>query len=1287
MVDRRKHRFLRKLKRWTRTPRRWLWRFTAAVLILAAVLLTVARLLLPFASEYRAELEQRVERYLGAEVAIAGLDIGWRAFMPRLQLTDVRVEGVGPVQGSVAFDQAFVTVLPAWADGRPTLRIADVSLLGLDLALRIDESGRVHALGAVFDPATLGAAGAAAGGDSAAAAAGAFGVRRLQLLEASVEVTGTDGDTTLWRDIELRLANAGPRHRLSLSLTPPPDWGVQLQALLEFDGDPARFREGRARLYLEGEGLALDAWADLWPGAPLAIDGGRLDVRLWSDWDAGAMVDAQAEVELEDLALAANEAAARFERIAGRARLWRPAAAQWQLDVGGLEVRRGGREWAAGGDLSLAREHAGDWRLAADFLRVEDIAAVAGLLPAQGELLQRLAAVAPAGDLYGLRLAMDAGGGFGLRTDFRDLAWSASGAIPGMSGLDGRARFGSGGGRVALESSDVAFAAPRLFRAPLRMRELSAVVRVEPGADGLVLTAPRVHARNDDVAARGRVRVELDEGRSPLLDLQFDYRDGVAAAAPTYLPAGIMPPPVVDWLDRAFVDGRVRQGSFILRGRVADFPYRQHAGVFDVRFDVADVTLDYGRGWPALEGMNGQVHFAGPGLTIRADDGRVRGVQLQQGRARFPDLRAGQLEVALTAAGPVDGMLQVVRDSPLVRRFGPVVNGARGRGDARLELGLAIPVKDLAATRVDGDLRFDGAALAQPRFDLAFEDLRGRVRFSERSVAIDGLAATLRGRPLRIDAATPADEAIFRGTGAFAPTELLPALDEGPLAAAGGRADWDVVVRVPLVAGGAVRLEAKSDLVGTRLDLPPPLGKEAEAARRLELDLPFTGDGPYLAGVRYGDELRARVELDGGAGLDVRRAGLAFGEAARLPDAPGLRLGGRLRRLDAAAWLQRFTDPSAPAGGLPLREVDLGIDAVHYRDLRMSDARLQGRRRADDAWRLDLVSNEAMGQVVWPPAAARGDPVRARFEWIDLALLRGRGTDAAAPTAGDDTLQPGTLPALDLRVDRLKLADATLQQVVLVTGAGRAATTIHRLDFHTEQLRVDVRGAWHDGQPTRTRLQAILRSDDFGQGLAQVGRPGIMSGGEGKLAFELEWPGPPWNPGLATLSGHAQLELEDGVLLQVNPGAARLLGMFSLEAMPFRTLLQKGLIFNEMRGRVDLDDGDAYTGNLKIDSAIGVIRVRGRTGLVARDHDYRVRVRPELATTLPVLGFLSGGPIAGAAIALIQGVMRNLGGDIEKVGQVEYRVTGSWDDPRVERIDAPQAESGDGTATQPEIPR
>lgn len=1274
---------------------RWCWRLVAFALIVAAVGLTLARILLPFAGEYRGELEQRVESYIGTEVTIGALDIGWHGFVPRVRLTDVAIDTAGPVRETVAFEQAYVTVLPSWEDGAPGVRIAGVSLLGLQLSARIDDDGRIHVLGAMLDPAALRAPATSAategeatadatgtGAPPAAALAGVFRIGRLQLLDTTLVITGPDGTVSRWQDVELRLANAGDRHRLSLRVVPPERWGGRLQALLEFDGRPADYRDWRGRLFVDGEALALDAWLDLWPGAPVRVDSGRLDATLWSEWNGGRLIDAQLELGLDDLALQrrAGDAAVAFERIAARLRLWQPDPSQWQVDAGGLEVRRNGRDWGPDAGLSFALEDGGGWRLAAGFARLDDVAAAARVLPLPATVHDRLAALDPAGEIQRAGLAVNGDGTFRLRSDFRDVRWSPLGKIPGMTGLDGRARVGSDGGHVVLESSSVGFEAPELFRAPLRLSELRTVVWVRPIDGGVILDAPRVHARNADVTGRGRVRAEVVRGQAPRLDLQFAYHDGVANAAPNYLPAHVMPPKVVAWLDQAFHGGRVEQGSFTMRGRADDFPFRGHEGVFDVRADIAGVTLHYADGWPAIDGLVGRVHFDGPALAIRADGGTSRGVRLRRGLARIADLREGRLQVDVDAHGPVDGMLGVINDSPLAPRFAAVFGGARGGGEATLALDLDIPMQQVDATRVVGEVVLDGAALAQPAYDLAFSRLDGSVRFTESGVSIDGLTGMLRGRPIRLDAATPGDIAYFRATGDYALAELLPALAEGPLAGSTGRSAWDVVLRVPLGGGAPARLEANSDLRGTQIDLPRPLAKPADTARPLRLEMPLTGDRAGTARLRYGDDIRLALELDQDRGLGLRRLGLAFGEPAALPATPGVRLSGRLQALALSPWL----DAASAGGALPLVELELQVRALGYRTYRLSDVRLVGGRTADGGWQLNLASNEATGRVRWPPEADRRDLVRARFDWVDLALLRGEQGDTQGYGRMAD---PDTLPALDLQVERLKLADTTLREFVLVTGTGGGGRNIHRLDFHTDHLQVQGQGLWRGGNRPRTQLRITVRSQDFGQGLAELGHPGTLANGTGRVTFDLEWPAPPWGPRLGTLSGHVRVSVDEGVLLQVNPGAARLLGMFSLESIPFRTLLQRGLIFQEMSGRVDIADGNAYTNNFKVDSAIGLIKVSGRTGLVARDYDQRVLMQPELASSLPVIGFLSGGPVAGAAIALLQGVMRNLGQDVERVSQVEYSVTGSWDDPRVERVGASGAESGAGGSGTVESPR
>lgn len=1284
------------LKHFVRRLRTWTWRLLAFGLILAAVLLTLARLLLPFASEYRAELEQRVESYLGAEISIGEVDIGWHGFVPRVQLTGVVVEGAAASPEKITFERAYVTLWPAWDGGMPRLRVTDVSLLGLDLSLRIDDRGRIHALGAVLKPGMLPTLGLSDPAEIDAPAipealAGVFGVSRLQLLDTTFTVTGPDGGVSRWQDVELRLANAGDRHRLSLVLTPPPEWGEGVRALLEFEGKPTDYRDWQASLFIEGEGLALDRWSTLWPRAPVQTGEGRLDFMLWSDWNDGRLVDAQAAIGAGDLVLenAGEEVTLRFDRIDGNLRLWQPSPSQWQVDVNGLHVRRDGREWSGDG-LSLAREDGGAWRLAADFLRLEDLAGVARLLPFATDRQERLAALAPHGDVHGLSLAVGAGGDFRLQADFRDLGWSAGEGIPGMSGLDGRARLGTDGGHVALESSDVGFDGPRLFREPLQLAELSALVRVTPGADGLILDAPRIHVRNEDLRGRGRARIEFTGDESPLLDVHFNYEDGVATATSGYLPTGIMPSPVVSWLDQAFRDGRVERGSFILFGRIGDFPFREHEGVFDVRFDVADVTLHYADGWPAIEDLGGRVHFAGAGLDIHVDHGSVNGVHLQRGRARFADLRQGVLGVDLGADGPLAGMLGVVNDSPLAARFEPAFGGAGADGAAELALDLVIPVRELDATRVGGEVRFDNAALTQPRYNLDLDDLDGSVRFSERSVAIDGLEASLRGRPVRIDAATESGTVTFRATGEFAPDELLPALAGGLLDGSEGRSAWEMALRVPLTADGPGRLEASSDLRGTRIALPPPLGKAAGDSRPLHLEMPLAPPGTREARVRYGDETRLVLELGGDDGLELLRLGLGFGEPAELPRMRGgVRVAGEVARLPLAAWLETAGGDTGATAAPPLSELDLRANAMTYNGHRLSAVHLQG-SRDDDGWRLDIASNEADGRIDWPSTAAGGDAVRARLEWVDLALLAAEnGTEETGDAAAGSGLliEPEQLPPLDLRIERLKLDTVTLADFALVTGTGGAGRNIHRLEFRTGHLRASGQGLWRGGTDPRTQLRLTVQSENFGAGLAEIGYPETMANGSGNVTFDLEWPGMPWEPVIATGAGYIEIDIENGVLRQVNPGAGRLLGMFSLETIPFRTLLQQGLIFSRLRGRVDIDDGDAYTGNLRIDSAIGKVRVRGRTGLVARDYDLLVRVQPELSTSLPVIGFLSGGPIAGAAIALLQGVMRNLGQDVEEVSEVEYAVTGPWEDPEVVRTDAEQAESETDSPSVTEPPR
>src|SRR5690348_539256 len=72
--------------------------------------------------------------------------------------------------------------------------------------------------------------------------------------------------------------------------------------------------------------------------------------------------------------------------------------------------------------------------------------------------------------------------------------------------------------------------------------------------------------------------------------------------------------------------------------------------------------------------------------------------------------------------------------------------------------------------------------------------------------------------------------------------------------------------------------------------------------------------------------------------------------------------------------------------------------------------------------------------------------------------------------------------------------------------------------------------------------------------------------------------------------------------------------------------------------------------------------MHGRAGFRARDYDLTIDVTPHLGGTLPVVGAVLGGPVGAAAGLVVQGLV---GKGINRAAGSVYRVTGTWDEPKI----------------------
>ena len=153
------------------------------------------------------------------------------------------------------------------------------------------------------------------------------------------------------------------------------------------------------------------------------------------------------------------------------------------------------------------------------------------------------------------------------------------------------------------------------------------------------------------------------------------------------------------------------------------------------------------------------------------------------------------------------------------------------------------------------------------------------------------------------------------------------------------------------------------------------------------------------------------------------------------------------------------------------------------------------------------------------------------------------------------------------------------------------------------------------------------------------------------------------------MEGTLALDVKEGTLLEIEPGAGRVLGLLSIAQLPRRMLLDfrdfysKGLAFNRIDGHVRLSQGKARTDDLTIDSPAAQIEIRGAADLQAQTFDQTVEVVPRAGNLLTVAGAVVGGPVGAAIGAAANAVLKK---PLGQLAAKTYRVTGPWKDPKVE---------------------
>ena len=1297
-----------------------------------ALILALRYSILPNIQDYRADLEQFVSRSLGQPVSIGRVEASWDGINPDLTLIDVRV---ADAQGRPAFAFSRVeTILSWWSVPRAQLQLRLLRIDEPTLNLRRDAAGSYTIAGIPI--------GQTGGGGNVAD--WVLAQRRIRIRGATLvwEDELRQAPPLVLKEVNFALDNEGSQHRFGLTALPPAEFAAPIDLRGDFRG--ANFEQLAAwsgQAYAEVDYADLAIWRQ-WIDYPLALPHGAGAFRAWFDLADGRPHTITTDVALRNasLRLAADLPLIELDHLSGRLDLrlspggfdleadqlqlmtrrlvsgteeTRPAIniaptdfqLTWQSALTSAAANDGNSNKVKSGrigttDAEASRLPVGAGTISASRLDIGALAALAGHFPLDARSRSLLFEYAPKGVVSELN-AQWKGGTSGLQSyamkgSFADLAVSAQGGFPGFSGLSGSLEVSEQGGQAVLQTGKSTIDLPAVF--PVSLIELDSLAALAEWTvkDGhLEARLKQADFSGPEAAgsAQGIYRT-TDEGPG-YVDMTAALTRAGAKAVWRYMPHAVGEGARL-WLRDSLLAGTSGDAKLALKGNLADFPFLDKSkGQFLVKVKARDVVLDYGTGWPRIEGIHGDLRFEGNGMVIDAQRGTIFGAKLSNTHVEIPDFDApiSTLYVKGQADGPTAEFLKFIDKSPVAERIDHFTDGMQASGNGRLDIKLTIPLDEakLAESKIDGDYRFNNNEVTVDNALPPIRQVNGNVQFSGDDLRVPEINGTLFGGPLKIKGGLQKDgNVLITADGTISIAELRQQFDSPLLGSFSGSTPYRGEVRINKRNADLV---VNSTLVGLASTLPEPFAKTAAEALPLRLEkVLLSKDAGSGAQPVVRDQLNATlgnvlslqlVRRKQSGDFAVERGAISVGQVGVLPlQVPerGVLLTVAAKRLDLDHWRSLLPTsggaegdakavPSPSSDALPIDSIRLKTDDLillghHFHSVDLAAA------SSPSSWKAQVNSQQATGDLLWE-SAGRGK-LSARFRKMVLDQpVSDAATDnpSDTPTASDAVKE---LPALDLIADEFQFGERRLGRLELQAVNEGNAWRLERILASSPSGTLAGSGVWRiGGGRSRTELDFKLDSSDVGKLLDRLGYPGAVKAGTARLGGKIGWNASPASLDFASLSGDMDLAVSKGQFVKLDPGAAgKLLGLISLQGLPrrisldFKDVFSEGFAFDSISSKLAVQGGIMRTDRLQIDGPSARVVMSGEVDLKQETQRLNVTVQPELGGTA-ALGVALINPVAGVATWVAHKMLQN---PLNQIFGYDYLVTGSWDDPKVEKV-------------------
>ncbi|WP_194723435.1 YhdP family protein [Noviherbaspirillum malthae] len=792
------------------------------------------------------------------------------------------------------------------------------------------------------------------------------------------------------------------------------------------------------------------------------------------------------------------------------------------------------------------------------------------------------------------------------------------------------------------------------------------------------------------------------------------------------------PEPLHAWLTGALTGGAVRDVKFKLKGDLAHFPFQQQAagdkakGEFKVTGKIENGVLNYAPDmvakdgktpmWPVIHDIDGFIAFDRARMEITADSAQTSGTRLSQVKAIIPDLSKHDmvLDVNGNATGPFENFLRFTNESPVANFIDHFTDETRVSGNTSLALKLQLPLHNMREAKVKGSLQFAGNNVTLMNVMPPLLNTQGKLEFHEKGFNLAGVKSTFLGGPVAVSGGTLRDGSIqVRGEGMLSAdgirkTYATPAV-QGALDRISGSTRYTTTIKVK---NKQPEIVVESNLAGVGLDFPAPLRKAGNESLpfRFELAGMPSGDATTVRDemkLALGSAITARYEREKAADRDaawrVVRGGIGVNVPAPVPDS-GVIVNVNLKSLNIDAWRRAMASvsstpatasapastasaPAAPAvdsgkqsDALNIAQyIDPEVLAARATELIIMDRKLDnvvvGASHQNGLWQANIDSEQASGYLSWSEPRFGRSLGRVTARLASLVIPKAAESDVTDLIEGKSSTTQ--LPAVDIVAENFELFGKKFGQLEIVAQNARVSGNrewrINKLSLTNSDGELKASGKWsrRNGENLST-LAYTLNIADAGKLLERFGFQHVLRGGKGEMKGEISWTGSPFAFDVPSMNGQIKLELASGQFLKVDPAAAKLLGVLSLQSLPrrlaldFRDVFSEGFAFDSVTAGANIAQGVARTDNFKMRGVAATVLIDGTADIAHEAQNLHVVVIPDINVgAASVVYGLAVNPVIGVGTFLAQLFLRE---PLMRAFTFEYEVTGPWKDPVVTKL-------------------